>query len=94
MYRPHHQGDKNWQARNNVSSNQQLKHAEKKYYVSSILWLLVNAIIPSSPILVTLMMMEVICSSETLVLTRATWHNIPQDDILHSHHCKNFKSYN
>jgi hypothetical protein len=29
-------------------------------------------------------MMEVICSSETLVLTRATWRNVPEDGILHN----------
>jgi hypothetical protein len=28
-------------------------------------------------------MMEVICSSETLVLTRATSRHIPRDSILH-----------
>jgi hypothetical protein len=55
--------------------------------------LLVTAnVVPGSPILVTLMM-EALNSSETSVLTRVTWHNIPEDAILHSHCCKNLKSY-
>jgi hypothetical protein len=40
-------------------------------------------VVPSSPILVTLMT-EVFCSSKTSVLTRAIWSNIPHDDILQS----------
>jgi hypothetical protein len=47
-----------------------------------MLWLVVTAnVVPSLLTLVTLMM-EAIHSSKTLVLTRTTWHNIPEDSIL------------
>jgi hypothetical protein len=57
-----------------------------------MLQLLVTANISSLLILVALMM-EAMCSSETMVLKRATWRHIPGDGILHSHCHENLKSY-
>jgi hypothetical protein len=53
--------------------------------------LLAANVVPSSPILVTLM--KVIRSSETSVPTRAIRHHIPVDDILHNHRREDLKSY-
>jgi hypothetical protein len=62
-------------------------------FLCSMLRLLVTAnVVPSLLILFTLMM-EAVHSSKTLVLTTATWCNVPEDGILHSHRRGNLKFY-
>jgi hypothetical protein len=51
-------------------------------FLRSVHWLLVTAnVVPSSLILLTLMI-ETLSCSETSALTRATRRNVPKDDIL------------
>jgi hypothetical protein len=62
-------------------------------FLRTVRQLIVTAeVVPSSPILVNLMMRE-LRSSEASVLTRVTRRNIPEEGVLHSHPHENLKSY-
>jgi hypothetical protein len=60
-------------------------------FLCGVLRLLVTANVPSSLVLVTLMMEAL--SSETSILIRITRRHIPKDSILRNHRRENLKSY-
>jgi hypothetical protein len=67
-------------------------HSHQHENLHAVRQLLVNAnIVPGSLILSTLTMEE-ISHCETSVLTRATQHHLPEDDILHRHRSENLKA--
>jgi hypothetical protein len=76
----------NPRVRDNVSNYQQPKHAAKKYYVYTncvLQWLFTAYVVPTSLILVTLIV-DSIRPSKTSVVKRVTGRNIQGDGFLRS----------
>jgi hypothetical protein len=74
-----------------VTSNRRTPRRNTKWGSTVRLLLVTASVVPNSPILVTVMK-EAVSSSETSVLTRATWRNVQEDGILHNHRHENLKS--
>jgi hypothetical protein len=89
-YRLHYQSERiNALGTLAVSSNR--SYAAKNLH--SVLRLLVTVNVVSSSSIFFTLMLEGLRYSDQSVLIRATWRNIPEDCIFHSHHCDNLKSY-
>jgi hypothetical protein len=71
---------KSQRARNNGSRNNRSTHI---VLLRSLLHLLVSANVFPSSLIIDTLMMKAIRSSETSVVIRALWRNIPEDGILH-----------
>jgi hypothetical protein len=62
-------------------------------FLHRLLQLLVTGNVVSSLLILFTLTLEMLHSSEMLVLTKAMWHHVPEDGILDTHSHKNLKTY-
>jgi hypothetical protein len=78
-----------------TSNRRTMRRNSMNFYAfrRSVRRLLVTANVVLCSSILVILMIEASHSSEASILRRGTWHNVQENDIIHSHRRENLKSY-